>query len=67
MVISKLISRSCYTELEFGQKLRDAMDMVDLYVTYDAPAKVQQRLKLGKGEQGGNCSVPATAVILNRG
>lgn len=45
-----------YTELEFGQKLRDAMDMVDLYVTYDAPGERKPaKIEIwGKGEQGGN-------------
>ena len=36
-----------YTELEFGQKLRDAMDMVDLYVTYDAPRKGTAKIETG--------------------
>ena len=69
MVISKYSTIALsYTELEFGQKLRDAMDMVDLYVTYDAPrkgtAKIGNRVRANKVVT--STSPYVYAVILNQ-
>ena len=45
-----------YTELEFGDKLRQAMDNVDLYLQYDAPGERKPaKIEIwGKGQNGGN-------------
>lgn len=45
-----------YTELEFGEKLRQAMESIDLYMKYDAPGERKPaKIEIwGKGEGGGD-------------
>lgn len=45
-----------YTELEFGDKLRKAMDNIDLYLKYEAPGQRKPaKIEIwGRGENGGD-------------
>ncbi len=44
-----------YTELEFGEKLRKAMESIDLYSKYSAPGEGTAKIEIwGRGESGGD-------------